>query len=233
MLKQCIESLEQRLVMSVAAPAFGPPISLGLSSNTPNIVAADLNADGKAELVEFTPGSPGVTIVSNTTTDASTSPSFSGTTQTIDTGTHNVKKVFVGDTNNDTFPDIILQYSDFNIAFAYGSAGGTFGAPVDLSPSFTPSTEGQVGDLINGAGKSDLIMFNKGGTSVSIFNNQTTDSATTPSFSSAPDQVNGSSHLESVSSGDINNDGNNDLVLGYTDANPGVSFGTSFGRPAI
>ncbi len=92
----------------------------------PDLLAADLNGDKKAEIIGFTPGAAGLTLYTNTTTDASTTGSFDPTALAIGTGTSKVQTVSVADMNNDGLPDLIVGFAN---AKAIVYFNGVFAAP--------------------------------------------------------------------------------------------------------
>ena len=138
----------------------------------------------------------GQTITFNTKTD-------------FTTGT-NPLYVSIGDLNGDGLPDLaVANFSSNSISvFANtttpGASTPSFSTKTDFTTGSEPSSV-SIGDL-NGDGKPDLAVVNRGSASVSVFFKTTTTGSSTPSFSTKTDFTTGS-EPSSVSIEDLNGDG--------------------------
>ena len=178
-----------------------------------SVTAADVNGDGKLDLIESNLGGS-VSVLLNTTAPGATMPSFA-TQQSFATGT-NSRAVTAADVNGDGKPDLIVpNYGDSNVSVLLNTT-----APGATSPGFATqqafATGGQPYSAtavdVNGDGRPDLVVANYLGDDVSILLNTTAPGATTPSFATQQPFAAGS-HPDSVTAADVNGDGRPDLVV--------------------
>ncbi len=204
-----------------AAPSFASPATFNAPLGPKFLVLADINRDGKPDLVVVNykdNSNNSVGIFLNTTPTGSMTTKF-GPVTTFVAGT-NEQTLAVADFNGDGLPDIAV--GNYN-----GSAGVlTNTTPAGAStPSFTTSffptgggsTDVTSGD-INGDGKPDLITANRTAGNVSVLLNLTTPGAATPIFSAATNFVAGNVP-QTVAVGDLNGDGRLDLEVSNENSN--------------
>jgi hypothetical protein len=180
------------------------------------VVVADLNGDGKPDLITADYGDNTVSVLRNETPTGVASLTFASQRQTFPVGP-GPDAVAVADLNGDGKPDLVTanngagsvsvlmnQTSTGASAFAF-AAQQTFA--VGAGPDFVT-----VGD-VNGDGKPDIVAANyfSGGSTVSVLLNQTADGSAIANF--APQQVfNVGGDPRTLTIGDVNGDGKPDLV---------------------
>ena len=207
---------------NAATPSFSGPTAFDAGAFPYSVVAADVNADGKPDLITanyITNGAGGNTILINTTPANAATPSFSGPTP-FAAGT-NPNSVVAADVNADGKPDLITANYE-----TYGAGGNTIlinTTPANAAtPSFSGPTAFHAGDNpvsvvaadVNADGKPDLITANlgtngPGGNTILI--NTTNAGETTPSFS-GPAALAAGTNPNSVVAADVNADGKPDLI---------------------
>ncbi|MBP9095700.1 MAG: T9SS type A sorting domain-containing protein [Ignavibacteria bacterium] len=174
---------------------------------------ADLNGDGKQDMVTSNYGSNSASVCFNTTSPGASTPAFSAHTD-FTTGSTPVF-VSTGDFTGDGKKDIVTaNIGSNNISVllnttAPGASTPTFSAKTDFTTGFIPYWL-SVGDL-NGDGRPDIAVANNSSGTISVFLNTTTPGAGTPSFSARTDFTAGSG-LNSVELADINGDGKPDMA---------------------
>jgi hypothetical protein len=190
---------------------FAPADEFTTATHPRVAAAADLNADGKVDLVTSNITSD-LDVFMNTTAVGALSASF---TSTVVANGNVPNSVAVGDLNGDGKPDLAVANPGANTVSVYlntSSPGGlpTFSAKTDITTKSMPYWVA-LADL-NADGLADLAIAHWGDPFVSVVLNTTPALAATPSFESRVDfPVTGSS--EFVACGDIDRDGKPDLVV--------------------
>ncbi len=188
--------------------ASGSPIAGG---SQPRVVAAaDVNSDGKADLVIADLGTTTMTLMlgnGDGTFTAGTAPNAGGAQL----------GVAIGDLNADGKPDIVTaNYSANTIGVLIGAGSGTFAAATTLAAGGAPVNL-QVADL-NADGAPDITYVNQAGT-VKILFGSTSSRGTFPTSSS----YSIGSNLYWVSVGDFDGDRRPDLAV-LNNAGPGTVY---------
>lgn len=131
---------------------FGPPVHYPVSTGPQGIACADMNADGKMDIVVANGGCSCVTLLTGTGTG-----SFNPGVNIWGTG-FIAKQPVCTDVNNDGIPDIVTANNDIfaGISVILGQGAGTFSAPQNLNFNVGFSML-DCGDL-NSDGIEDLIV---------------------------------------------------------------------------
>lgn len=172
------------------------------------VAVGDLNGDSKLDLVARKPGGSGVDIMLNQTGGGYSAPTSYPTTATVDL-------VAVRDINGDGKPDIIVtHFAAGTVGVLLNLGGGALSAEIISSAGYPAGFYAvqslQIADL-NGDGKLDLVVANEnskvGDGSIGVlFNLGRSQFAQEVTFKV-------SDRPSSVSVGDVNGDGNLDLVV--------------------
>jgi hypothetical protein len=199
----------------------GPPVAF--ASQTPfatgtepeTVSLADMNGDGKPDLLVVNLADGTVSVLMNTTTPGSSTPSFAAQ-QTFVTAGNGPHFVRAADVNGDGLPDLIVSnYDSADVAVLLNKT--TPGAStLSFAPAQTFSTGNNpkffaVADL-TGDGKLDLIVANEADNTVSVLLNTTATGATTASFATQQTFATGSKP-RGVITADVNGDGRPDLIV--------------------
>ena len=144
-------------------PSFAAQQTFATGSEPFSVTAADLNGDGKPDLIVANYESNTVSVLLNTTATGATTPSFAAQ-QTFATGSE-PRSVTAADLNGDGKPDLIVANLNSNTVSVLLNTT----APGATTPSFASQTAFATGtdpdsvtaaDL-NGDGKPDLIVANR------------------------------------------------------------------------
>jgi hypothetical protein len=179
-----------------------------------SVSIGDLNGDGKNDMAVANYSSATVSVFLNTTSPGAATPAFSAKTD-FTTGNYPYS-VSIGDFNGDGKNDMAVanwnstSVSVFLNTTAPGAATPTFSAKRDFTTGNGPNSV-SIGDF-NGDGKNDMAVLNYSSANVSVFINTTSPGAATPAFSAKTDFATGSLPY-SVSIGDFNGDGRNDMAV--------------------
>src|ERR1035437_1946260 len=168
-------------------PSFATQQTFAVGNSPISVTVADVNGDGLPDLIVGNAGSNTVSVLLNTTPAPATT--FDGNSfaaqQTFATGSDPCSAT-VADVNGDGKPDLIVaNYNSATVSVLLNTT-----APGATTPSFATQQTFAVGSGpesvtvadVNGDGKPDLIVANRGSATVSVLLNTTAPGATTPSF---------------------------------------------------
>jgi hypothetical protein len=193
----------------VHAVSFDIKIDFATGINPYSIVAGDIDGDGKQDLAVANRGSNSISIFRNTSTTGLIS--FAAKVD-VTTGA-NPQQVAMGDIDGDGKPDLAVVNSTGASFSVLGNASipGTVSFPAKLDFATAGNGNGiAIGDL-NADGKPDVATANVFSNNMSVFQNSSTSGLI--SFLPRTDYATGFGP-QNVRIGDINADGNPDLVVG-------------------
>jgi hypothetical protein len=197
-----------------ATPSFATQKTFAVGGGPLAVAAADLNGDGKADLIVANGNDNTVSVLLNTTAPGAATPSFAAQ-KTFAVGSGPIA-VATADLNGDGKSDLIVANGNDNTVSVLLDTT----APGATTPSFATQQTFAVGFLpqsvtaadLNGDGKPDLIVANEGGNTVSVLLNVTAPGSATASFASQQAFGTGTEPIAVVAA-DVNGDGKPDLIV--------------------
>ncbi len=161
------EQLERRLLLSTAT--FGSPTLFGSDSSL-GVVIADVNGDGKPDIIAPESGASGSSVDVYLGTGSGTfGPAQNFTCSSESASVSQPYAVAVADMNGDGNPDIVTANFGGNISVLLGDGSGQFGAPSVYAAGSEPNGIA-IGDL-TGDGFNDVVVANRGDNDVEVYLN--------------------------------------------------------------
>ena len=201
-----------------ATPSFATQHTFATGRYPDSVTTADVNGDGKPDLIVANSADDTVSVLLNTTAPGAATPSFAAQ-QAFATGSE-PDSVTTADVNGDGKPELIVaNYRFYNIIGETVSVLLNTTAPGAATASFAPQQTFATGRLpisvtaadVNGDGKPDLIVANNADPTVSVLLNTTAPGAATASFAAQQTFATGDIP-QSVTTADVNGDGKPDLI---------------------
>jgi VCBS repeat-containing protein len=190
---------------AAAEISFATKVDYATGLSPSSVTSADVNGDGKFDLIVANHGSNTVSVLKN---------SGDGTFVTkVDYATGSEpSSVTSADVNGDGKFDLIIanNWSD-TLSVLINSGNGTFATKVDYATGFSPVSVSSAD--VNGDGKSDLIVADYESNTVSVLKNRGDGT-----FLTKVDYATGLSP-KSVTSADVNSDGKSDLIVANFSSN--------------
>ena len=214
--------------------SFTGPTPFGSGSSPWSVAAADLNRDGRPDLVTANAGSDGnagVSVLLNTTAPGAPTPSFATATH-FDTGAFPLS-VAAADLNSDGKPDLATanNFGDGGNSVLVNTTPAGATTPAFAGPIPFPAGDGPF-DLkatdANSDGKPDLVTANwnsDGPAGNTLLINTTEPGQELPTFSGPTSFDTGDTPV-SVASADFNGDGRPDLASANNGSTDGVDGNT-------
>jgi len=188
--------------------SFAPKIDYTTGTLTYSLAAADIDGDGRQDLITTSITDKTVSVLRNTSTPGAISFAAKLSFTTGD----NPYSVAVGDFNNDGKPDLAVANYLSNSISIFKNNGTTgnisFEAKADITTGLTPVS--LIVNDIDGDNKVDIAVVNELSNSLSVFRNSST--AGNISFANGV-AFTTAAGPKAITAGDFNNDGKIDLVV--------------------
>ncbi|RZL13334.1 MAG: hypothetical protein EOO62_08420, partial [Hymenobacter sp.] len=203
------------VLLGTSTGALGSATTYAISANSNDLALSDVNNDGKLDLVIAT--SAGLNVLLGTGAGA-----FGAATTVGNTFLYSLQ---LADMNADGILDAVGS-SGGTLSIMLGTSAGSFGAATTYSLGVNNSVGLTVGD-VNNDGQLDAISANYSQNSYSVLLGSTTNPGTLGTATVVSTAAN---YPMRVALGDVNNDGNLDLAIGFVTAyNTAVMLGTGTG----
>lgn len=202
---------------TISASTFDPKVNFTSGSGPTTVALADVDGDGKPELISVDLSSNQVSIFRNTSTSGIINSATFASSIAFATGAGtNPRGLCIGDLNSDNKPDIVVTNSQTNTFSVFRNtsttgaiSAGSLGTRVDYTTGTGP-VSAMLGD-INGDGKPDVVVANNTTSTVSVFRNTATTGAFTAASFAAPVNMATGTNPMDVTVADMDNDGLPDI----------------------
>ena len=200
-----------------------------MGSAADSVAAANLNGNGRPDLVVANKSSDTLSVLLNTTAVGSTAASFASQ-QTFATGA-TPRSVVATDLNGDGRPDLIVanEGDDTVSVLLNATAPGATAPSFAAQQTFAAGTEPRwaaAADM-NGDGMPDIVVANQGDGTVSVLLNTTAPGATASSFAAQQTFATGGGP-ESLTLADVNGDFRPDVIVAnLSDATASILLNTT------
>lgn len=223
----------------INASSFATKVDFGTGTNPQSVGIADVDGDGKPDLV-VTNGNAGtntLSVLRNTTSPGIINASSFTAKVDFTTGFY-PRSLAIGDIDGDDKPDLVIaNFSSNSISVLRNTStagsitAGSFAASVNFTTGSGPHAV-SISDL-DGDGMNDIVVANGGSASVGAFKNQSTPGAfTAASLAARIDFIAGFGPVN-LALGDVDGDGKNDLTVSNGGANTFSVFRNLLGEISL
>ena len=192
----------------ISSNFYQPPVAFGTNYAPASVAVADLDGDGKTDIVVGNYGN--LSVLRNTSLPGSINP-YSFATK-VDAGSGIANTVSIADMDGDGKPDLISTHNVYNYlsVIRNTSTPGTLSFETGKDPyTGRRPSRAAIGDL-DGDGKPDIVVANAESGTISVIRNRSTPGNL--SFASKVD-FGTSANPQSVAIADFNKDGKPDLAV--------------------
>jgi hypothetical protein len=215
---------------TIDSSAFSPQINLITGSTPTGLNLADLDGDGKPDLIVADWGAKSISVFRNISTNGSLTPGSFAPRVDFPVG-DNPYFMAVGDIDGDGKPDLVVANGGdkFISIFRNISTPGSFSTnsfaarldlPVGPNPYFVAIRD------IDGDGLPDLIVANSGSNNISVLRNLGGGGIKTTTFAAPTNYVTGGTPF-GIAIADLNNDGKPDIAVANQEGTLAVLQNTS------
>lgn len=204
---------------AVTSTSFEPVNDFETGSYPIGITAADLDNDGRTEIIVANHTSNSISVFPNLAIPGKLAATSLGTR--LDFGVNaDPIGVAAGDIDGDGKLDVVVTNTNNtlsvfrNLSTTAGVTAGVFGARVDFTVG-NNSYDVAIGD-IDGDGRNDIVTANLAGPSISVLRNTTTPGTITGSSFAPKVDIATSAGVNSVKIRDIDGDTKPEVIVGYT-----------------
>jgi hypothetical protein len=198
-----------------STPSFSSATNFSTSDAPPACIAADINGDGKPDLISTCYSSFIFSVHLNTTTPGASTPTFSARTN-FAVSSQNSMGLCAADFNGDGLTDIAIANLNVKICIYLntttpGATTPTFSSETAVSTGLSNNGRNVCAADFNGDGKPDIVFPNTSDDNIGVCLNTTTTGASTPTFSARTEFASGDGPYI-VTVADFNGDGKPDIA---------------------